>query len=326
MNVDLHFHTFPPFFIEELSRPNPWQKSVVRSNDGALTMKIGALEFPVTPDQYQARAILQTMDRMLIDVAAISPSPVMFQNHLETAVLVPLYRRVNDYLAELARAHPDRFRPLGLVCLQDPAAAIDELHRALDAGLAGVELETNIAGRNLDDPAFRPFFEAASDRGAVIFLHPLAVLGGARLRDHYLANLVGNPTDTSVAVASLIFGGVMEHCPGLRIVLPHGGGSTPCLCGRWDQGARVRPELSHMKTLPSEFVRRFWYDTLTHSEAALSLLLDVVGVSQLVLGSDHPYDMGDPDLVARIERRTDLDDLQKQAILGGNAARLLGLY
>jgi len=325
INIDMHFHTFPPFFIDELQGPNPWHKSVRRDDAGNLVMKIGALEFPVTPDQYDPSAILRTMDRMRIDIAAISPSPVMFHNHMDADVLVPLYRRVNDDLAGLATAHPDRFRPLGLACLKDPDAAVSELHRIMDAGLAGVEIETNIAGRNLDDIAFRPFFTAAAARGAVIFLHPLGVLGPDRLRDYYLTNLIGNPTDTAVAVASLIFGGVMEACPALKVVLPHGGGSTPCLCGRWDHGTGVRPELAHMATLPGEFVRRFWFDTLTHSEAALSLLIDVVGTSRLVLGSDHPYDMGDPDLVARIERREDLSPAQKRAVLGGNAATLLGI-
>jgi len=325
MNIDMHFHTIPPFFVEELKSENPWRKRVEQGPDGGLVLKIGELAIALDEDHYQTEATLATMDHMRIDVAAISASPLMFHNHMSADVLVPLYRRVNDHLIDLARSRPDRFKPLGLVCLQQPDAAVAELHRIMDAGLSGIELETNIAGRNLDDPAFLPLFEAARAHDAVVFLHPLAVLGADRLRSHYLTNLIGNPTDTAVAVASLVFGGVMDACPGLKIVLPHGGGSAPCLCGRWDHGTGVRPELAYMRSLPSEQVRQFYFDTLTHSEAALSLLIDVVGTSQIVLGSDHPYDMGDPHLVARIEDRQDLDEVQKQAILGGNAARILGL-
>lgn len=325
MNIDMHFHTIPPFFVDELKSDNPWNMSVTAGSDGDLVMKIGTLTFPLPPDNYSVPAILETMDRMRLDIAAISPSPVLFQNHREPDVLHGLYARVNDHMINLANDNPERFSPLGLVCLKDPGNAVAELHRVMDAGLSGIELETNIAGVNLDAEAFLPVFAAAEARGAVIFLHPLGVLGADRLRSHYLTNLIGNPTDTAVAAASLIFGGVLSRYPDLKIVLPHGGGSTPCLCGRWDHGASVRPELAHMAELPSEFVRRFHFDSLTHSEAALSQLIDVVGTDRIVLGSDHPYDMGEPDLVARIERRSDLSGAERAAILGGNAARLLGI-
>lgn len=325
MNIDLHFHLIPPFFVEDLKTDNPWGKQVEIDEDGNLKLRIGRLTLPLERNHFDTQAILAAMDTMRIDVAAISPSPILFHNHLEGDVLAELYRRTNDHLIDIHNTHPDRFKPLGLVPLQSPKVAVAELNRIMDAGLSGIEIETNIAGRNLDDPGFLPVFEAAHSRSAVVFLHPLAVLGADRLRSYYLTNLIGNPTDTSVAVASLIFGGVMQRFPNLKVVLPHGGGSTPCLCGRWDHGSRVRPELDHMKTMPSEVVKKFYFDTLTHSEEALSLLINVVGTKQIVLGSDHPYDMGDLDLVSRIERRDDLNEEQKQAILGENARRLLNL-
>lgn len=325
MNIDMHFHFIPPFFVDELKRDNPWRKRVETSDAGNLLMKIGPLTFPLEDSHYKTGAMLETMDEMRIDIAAVSPSPVMFHNHMNADLLVPLYRRINDHLIDMAAQHPDRFKPLGTVAMQSPGDAVAEVHRIMDAGLSGIEIETNIAGKNLDAPDFLPIFEAAEQRGALVFLHPLAVLGADRQRDYYLANLIGNPTDTAVAAASLIFGGVMDRFPDLNVVLPHGGGSTPCLCGRWDHGASVRPELAHVEVPPSETIRRFHFDTLTHSEAALSLLIEVVGADRLVLGSDHPYDMGDPDLVARIENRSDLTEAQRAAILGGNAARLLGI-
>lgn len=325
MNVDMHFHTIPPFFVEELKSDNRWNITVKEQPDGSQVMQIGKLSIPVAPDHYLVPAILETMDRMRIDVAAISPAPILFQNHHDPGVLCELYRRVNEHMITLARSYPERFRPLGLVCLKSPEEALAELHRVMDAGLSGIEMETNIGGVNLDAEEFLPVYAAAEERGAVIFLHPLGVLGANRLRSFYLTNLIGNPTDTAVAVASLVFGGVMTRYPELKIVLPHGGGTTPCLCGRWDHGSVVRPELTHMHELPSELIRRFYFDTLTHSEAALSQLIEVVGVERIVLGSDHPYDMGDPELVARIERRTDLTEVERSAILGGNAARILSM-
>lgn len=325
MNIDMHFHLIPPFFVEELKSDNPWRKRVEPDGEGNLVLRLGSLTFPMQPEHYETAAILAAMDRLRIDVAAISPSPILFHNHMDGAQVAPLCRKINDHLIDIARQHPDRFRPLGTLPMQSPELALAELDRILDAGLAGIEIETNIAGKNLDAEEFRPIYAVVEARGAVIFLHPAAVLGPGRLRNYYLTNLIGNPTDTAVAVACLVFGGVMDACPDLKIVLPHGGGTTPCLCGRWDHGARVRPELAHMGRLPGEIVRKFYFDTLTHSEAALSLLIDVIGCDHIVLGSDHPYDMGDYTLVERIEKRGDLTPAQRRAILGENAAKLLKL-
>ena len=324
MNVDFHFHMIPRFFLDELSGDNPWGKTIVSEN-GRLMMQTGPLRFPMDPNHYETSSILAAMDDMRIDLAAISPSPMLFHSHLPGELTAPLHQRVNDHLAAMADAHPDRFRPLGIVPMQSPGLALAEAKRLLDCGLAGIEIETNIAGRPLSDPSFWPVYETIESHGGVIFLHPAGILGADRLREFYLSNLIGNPTDTAAAAAQLIFGGVLEAFPRLQIVLPHGGGSTPALCGRWDHGTAVRPELAHMDSPPSALLHRFHFDSLTHSDAALSLLLEVVGAERIVLGSDHPYDMGDTDAVGRIERRTDLYDKQKAAILGGNARRLLGL-
>ena len=324
MNVDLHFHLIPPFFVDELQTSNPWHKSVVSGPEGSMVLKVGKLDFPLAPNHYDTDAMLREMDRMRIDVAAISPSPLLFHHHMDADLVLALHRRINDHLAAIASSHPDRFKPLGVVPMQASDLALNELQRLLDTGLYGLELETNIAGKNLDAKEFWPIYSEIEKRGALIFLHPARVLGFDRLRDYYLSNLIGNPTDTAVAAAALVFGGVMEAHPKLNIVLPHGGGSTPALCGRWDHGTRVRPELEHVGTPPQEQLKHFYYDTLTHSDAALSLLIEVVGTERIVLGSDHPYDMGDYDLVERIERREDLSALQKRAILGENALRLLG--
>lgn len=134
MNIDMHFHLIPPFFVEELKHDNPWHKRVETAPDGKLGMKIGHLTFPLEPDHFETEAILRTMDDMRIDLAAISPSPVMFHNHMDAGLLTDLYQRVNDHLIDIATAWPDRFRPLGLIPMRSPNLAVAELHRIMDAG------------------------------------------------------------------------------------------------------------------------------------------------------------------------------------------------
>ncbi len=323
MNVDLHFHLIPEFFVEALRGENPWGKRIERTERGEL-LRVGSVTLPLGPEHYRPEEMLRRMDERRIDVAAVSPSPLLFHYQWPPELVVPLHRRINDHLVELARARPDRFAPLGTLPMQDPDAALAELERGMAAGLRGVEIETNVAGANLDSAPLRPVFRAAARLGALVFLHPAVVLGLDRLRDYYLSNLIGNPTDTAVAIASLIFGGVLDDCPDLEIVCAHGGGTAACLCGRWEHGARVRPELAHLKRPPADALRALHYDTLTHSDAVISLLLEVVGADRLVLGSDFPYDMGEPDPVGRIERNPRLSSAEKRAILGGNAMRLLG--
>jgi aminocarboxymuconate-semialdehyde decarboxylase len=321
--IDFHFHHTPRFFLDELRGENPWGKRLIGEGE-SQRLRAGAIEIPLGPEHWDPSRTLELMDERRIDVAVVSPSPMLFHTQWPAELVTPLHRRVNDAMAALARAHPTRFAPLGTVPLQDPRAAVAELERVMELGLAGIEIETNAAGANLDDPSLRPLFAAAARLEAVVFLHPLAVLAPERLRAFYLTNLIGNPTDTAVAVASLIFGGVLDALPDLKLVCAHGGGSTPALCGRWDHGARVRPELAHLARLPSDALRQLHFDSLTHSPLALELLVRTVGVDRVVLGSDYPYDMGDPRAVERVETAPFLDAAERQRILGENARRLLG--
>jgi aminocarboxymuconate-semialdehyde decarboxylase len=322
MNIDFHFHHTPRFFLDELRGENPWRKSV--TGEGAqLRMHVGSMEMAISPEHWDVAATLRAMDDRRIDVAVMSPTPLLFHTQWPAELVLPLHRRVNDALAAIAREHPRRFAPLGTVPLQDARIAAAELERCMALGLAGVEVETNVAGRNLDDPQLRPFFAAAAELGAIVFFHPLAVLGAERLRAHYTSNLIGNPTDTAVAVAHLIFGGVLDAFPDLRIVCAHGGGSTPALCGRWNHGAAVRHELAHLKRTPQDALRQLYFDSLTHSPAVLALLAETVGADRIVLGSDFPYDMGDPRAVEHVETAAFLSSDERRLILGETGRRLL---
>src|SRR5215216_4174087 len=218
MKIDVHWHYLPEQLIDEMRRPdNPWPTAIVRDERGVEWMAGGAFRHPLPPELYRPEAQVAEMDRRGIDLVAVSPAPHAFAYAAPAERIAPFRRMVNDRIAELNRAMEEK-------------------------GLKGVEIGTNVAGRNLDEPEFRPFFKRAAELGALVFGHPGAVLGANRLSRYYLTNLIGNPTDTAVAIASLIFGGVYDEAPSLTCCFAHGGGSFPALIGRWQHGYAVRPE------------------------------------------------------------------------------------
>lgn len=195
----------------------------------------------------------------------------------------------------------------------------------MSLGLSGAAIPSNIAGRNLDDEALRPLFRRAGELGAFVFVHPHTVLGQDRLRRYYLTNLLGNPTDTAVAIASLIFGGVYDEVPNLVTCFAHGGGSFAALIGRWQHGASVRPEPHEFNARPPrEYLPRIYVDSLTHDDRLRRFVLETVGADHMMLGSDLPFDMGDPDPAASVAR-LGLAASEQQQIEGETAARLLGV-
>jgi aminocarboxymuconate-semialdehyde decarboxylase len=184
---------------------------------------------------------------------------------------------------------------------------------------------THVMDRNLDEPELRPVFARCEQLGLPVFLHPLNPCGADRMRKYHLRNLIGNPTENAIAAASLIFGGVMDAYPKLDVVLPHSGGSMPALIGRWDHGTTVRSELKHMTKPPSSYLRRFHYDTITHSDSILANLIEQVGADRVVMGSDCPADMSYTQPVSVVERLSEVEAADRDRILGDNAARLLRL-
>jgi aminocarboxymuconate-semialdehyde decarboxylase len=202
----------------------------------------------------------------------------------------------------MAREHPERFTVLGHLPMQSEEHALAELERLVSIPeVVGVELSTNVAGVNLGDERHESVWDALNTAGLAVVLHPGDVAGADRMHDHYLHNFVGNPTDTTLAAGSLLFGGVLSRNEALRVALLHGGGFLPYQIGRFDHGWKVRPEArTHLDVLPSELLHRFWFDTLTHDELSLRFLLDRIGEDRLCLGSDYPFDMADPDPVGSL--------------------------
>jgi len=234
----------------------------------------------------------------------------------------------NEGLAEAHTAFPDRFVGCATLPMQEPPAAVSELERAARLpGVRAVYMGTNVAGRDLSDPAFTPVFERCQEFELPVFLHPLTVIGtNDRLKPFYLSNLLGNPFDTAIAAAHLVLGGVLDRFPRLHVLLPHAGGAIPYLAGRVQHGQRVRPENKDKAKRPfSAYLRRFTYDTISHSPEALSWLINTVGADRVMLGSDFCFDMGYDRPRDIITKRLKLKRADQARILRDNAARLLGL-
>ena len=328
--VDVHTHFLPADLVQAASYDTPEIGYEVRITDDdgtelyAATGHAAGYELAQLVDPGRR---IEDMRQMGITQQVLSvPPPFGFYHTREPDEALALCRRVNDGIAQVVRAHPDHFIGMATLPMQDPDLAVDELARAVtDLGLAGAEIATRIGSRNLDDAVLRPFFEAAQDLSAPIFVHSTRGLGADRLAAYHLGNLIGNPTEDAIASASLIFGGILDTYPGLRIYIAHGGGSCAFLAGRWDRGWQVRPESrERLPAPPSTYLRRLTFDSLTHGDAQLSFLLEQAGASQVMLGTDYPYDMGEPHPVARIAAQT-LTDADRDRVLGGNAAAMFGL-
>jgi aminocarboxymuconate-semialdehyde decarboxylase len=270
---------------------------------------------------------LVEMDRMGIDMQLVSPSPHHYCYWAEPELGVANCQLINNALAEQVRRRPDRFAALGCVPLQAAELAVRELERCMDVlGFSGVEIGSNVAGVELDDPRLAAFFAAAEARGAFLFLHPLGFSHGERLRPYHLNNVIGNPLESAIAVSRLIMGGVLERHPALRLCVAHGGGYLPAYAGRLDHAWSVREHLrASLPKRPSEYLARLYFDTVVHSSEQLEHLVRRYGASQLLLGTDYPFDMGEPEPLALLKNAQSLSEQQRADIAGGNAARLLGL-
>ncbi|UBU09293.1 amidohydrolase family protein [Nonomuraea gerenzanensis] len=254
-----------------------------------------------------------------VDVQVVSPSPSHYHYWADPALARTVWRLANEGVA--AHCGSDRLQGLGLAPLQHPDLLTEALDHALGLGLKGVEISSHAPGRELSDPAYESFWAHAAETGAVVFLHPFGCTLDERLDRWYLSNLVGQPVENAVALSHLIFSGVLDRHPGLKLLAAHGGGYLPYYLGRADHGWRVRPDARGCAREPSSYLRDLHFDSLTHDPAALRELVRVAGPERVLLGSDFPFDLGDPDPLAAL-RAAGLSDT---SIRGGNAVRLFDL-
>jgi aminocarboxymuconate-semialdehyde decarboxylase len=260
-----------------------------------------------------------------VDIQVLSVCPQTFVYAQPPALAAAFARIQNEQLAKLVKARPDRFLAIATLPMQAPKLAADELRHAVRTlGLRGAQIGSNVAGKNLDDPELEPVWATAAELGAFILLHPINVAGVDRLSSYYLNNLIGNPLDTTIAAACLVFSGVLERHPSLKICLAHGGGFVPYQAGRFLHGWHVRKEpKSKLPKPPTESLGRFYFDTIVHSKEVLEFLVGNAGVNRVLLGSDYPFDMGMPDGVLQV-RGLSIPASDQASILGGRAKALLG--
>ena len=268
---------------------------------------------------------LRTMDRQRIDMQVVSPSP-NYAYWARQELSEQIVAASNEHVADACDSHPDRFVGLGHVSLQFPDLAATQLAAAVGAlGLRGIEISTRVEEVELDDPCLDPFWAAAQDHAAPIFIHPAGTTLGKRVARYYLTNVIGNPLDTTIALTNLILGGVLERFPSLKVVAAHGGGYLPSYFSRTEHGYAVRPEMPKLPRPPGHYLRRLWIDNLVWRPENLAHLINVMGASQIVLGTDYPFDMGQEHPVDLVEAVAGLSQEEMEQINGRNAIALLRL-
>lgn len=326
LTVDIHCHVHTPE-ADELVKPvfsietepmikfgNEATREVNRKQMQSIHAKLTSVE-----------TRLRDMDKAGIDIQAISPAPFQYFYWTEPDLGLQTAQLVNNRIAEIAQGHPDRFVGLGTVPLQAPDLAVAELERmAKQLGMRGVEISTNVAGAELSDERFRKFFAKAQELDMLIFMHPSGFTDGQRLSDHYFINVIGNPLESTIAVSHLIFGGVLDAYPKLKLCIAHGGGFLPAYSGRMDHAHRARSDCRRcIKRRPTSYLKKLYFDTIVFTQHQLEYLVGLYGADHILLGTDYPYDMAESDPVGFVEAARKLSRADKTSIMGGNAARLL---
>lgn len=279
------------------------------------------------PKMESVEVRLADMDAMGVDVQALSLSPYQLFYWAEGELGAKAFRTVNDDLAALVATHPDRFVGLGAIPLQDTGTAVDELERCSEElGFPGIEVSTNIEGEEITAPRLEPFWEKVEELGMVVFIHPTGFTEPRRFTEHYFLNTIGHPLEETICAGRLIFDGVMERHPGLKIVFAHGGGYLPMYAGRFDHAYHAREDVRHgLSRPPSEYLSMFYFDTMVFESDQLGFLIERYGADHVLLGTDYPYDMGETDPLGLVDKVSGLSPDQVDRIIGGNAARLLGI-
>ena len=293
--IDFHSHVIPETIIAAMRSDPERYATRIDEQSGKRYLVRGKLRLELLPEFSVAEAKLEAMDRKGIEISVISPGPQVFFYNLKDEHGVEAARLVNDGIAAMVAAKPARLRGMATLPMQHPEAAIAEMERvAREYRFKGIELATLAPAGELADPKYRPLLRRAQELKLTVFAHPNNIGASGRLDCYYLTNLIGNPLETTIMVANLMFSGALDQLPGLKLLLAHGGGFAPYQVGRFVHGHKVRAETrANTASSAKEMLRRFHFDTLTHDAQALRYLVELVGAERIVLGTDSPFDMGD---------------------------------
>ena len=326
--IDIHCHYYYPgadTLLGEHKASNP-RRSDLHSND--ITKRINRerhkTELPKLTD---ISIRLAEMERLGIDMQVLSPSPGHYNYWAPAELARDSAVAVNDRLCALVAEHPDRFAAMATVPLQDGQMAAAELERAVKKlGFRGVEISTNVNGKELTRAGLEPFFAKAEELGAVVFIHPAGTSIADRMGDHYFRNIIGHPLELTIAIGQLVFDGYLERYSGLKVCVAHGGGYYAAYPGRFDHAFGCREDCrTHAAKPPRDYMRNVYFDSLVYTDHQLRALVEAWGVDHVLLGSDYPFDMGEPDPVGHVLSVASFSDEDRAAVLGRNAARLFGL-
>ena len=319
--IDFHSHVIPETIVAAMSADPERYATRIEADAGKRYLVRGKLRLELLAEFSVAEAKLEAMDRKGIEISVISPGPQVFFYNLKEGEGIEAARLVNDGIAAMAAKNPARLRGMATLPMQHPEAAVAEMERvAREHGFKGIELATTAPGGELADARYRPVLRRAQELKMTIFAHPNTIGAGGRLDCYYLTNLIGNPLETTIMVANLMFSGVLDELPRLKMLLAHGGGFAPYQVGRFVHGHKVRPETrAHTAASAKELLKRFYFDTITHEPQALRYLIELVGAGRIVVGTDSPFDMGDENPRATLSHLSP----EEVATLRRNALRLL---
>lgn len=330
--IDAHCHIFceaaqklveSRYTREEITRNDPYE-----SFAGQGTVCTNHTLLPrLRPKMTDPAERIADMDRMGVDVQVLAPFVTQTYYWTDPELGHELARVQNDYLAELVASAPERFTAIGALPLQDVGRACRELdYLVQNLGFKGVQISSNVSGRDLDDPRFRPFFERACELDAVVLIHPNGFSEGDRFQDYFLMNVIGNPMDSTLALTRLIFSGLLADLPSLRLCVVHGGGYLPYYSARMDHAWKVRPECQdRINRHPSSYLKQVYFDTMVFSPKILENLVEFAGADHVLLGTDYPFDMGESDPLGLVDGADGISPREIEGIRGGNAAKLFGI-
>jgi aminocarboxymuconate-semialdehyde decarboxylase len=326
MNIDMHNHVIPSTIVDAIARdPNRYGTSIEEKGGQRYFNSHGRLA-ELQKVFYDADAKVEWMDQNKLDIAAICVGPPIYFYWLSAEAGLEAAKLANDGIAQMVAKRPDRLRGLAHLPMQDPDAAVAELERVVrEYKFKGVELGTSIEGKPLADARFRKVLKTIEQLGCFVFAHPYQCLAQGGMDDYYLSNFIGFPLDTTLMAAHLMYSGALDELKTLKILLAHGGGFVPYQIGRFVHGFDVRPEpKTKTQTSPAALLRRFYFDALTHDPQAAKHLINRVGPDRVVIGSDHPFDMGPPDLMGAIDAIPALKASEREYVCGLTALALLG--